>query len=187
MFALLIIDQQQGIDAPELGARNNPNAQSTILALLSHWRQLNWPVIHVRHNSHDIHSVFWAQKDSFNFKPAFVPDAREHLIEKRTPCAFTATALAQLLDQLHVEALVITGASTNNSVEATARSAGNFGYRTLVVEDACFAFDKRDYAGVARSAEEVHNMSLANLDGEYATVLSHSELLSQLNTGHQDD
>jgi nicotinamidase-related amidase len=46
-----------------------------------------------------------------------------------------------------IEALVIVGVSTNNSVEATARSAGNLGLRTYVLADACFAFDKRDYHG----------------------------------------
>ena len=31
----------------------------------------------------------------------------------------------------------------------------------------------------SRSAEEVHAMSLANLDGEYATVLDLAQLLAQ--------
>ena len=48
-----------------------------------------------------------------------------------------------------------------------------------VVADACYTFDKPDFNGRARSAEEVHAMSLANLDGEYATVLDLAQLLAQ--------
>ncbi len=36
----------------------------------------------------------------------------------------------------------------------------------------------RSVAGRARTAEEVHAMSLANLQGEYATVLSQEQLLA---------
>lgn len=46
--------------------------------------------------------------------------------------------------------------------------------------DATFAFAKRDYDGVPRSAAEVHAMALANLDGEYATVVTAADLIDLL-------
>jgi nicotinamidase-related amidase len=73
---------------------------------------------------------------------------------------------------------VIGGVSTNNSVEASARTAGNLGFATVVVEDATFTFDKADFGGTLRSAQEVHLMALANLHGEYADVLSTDEILA---------
>jgi nicotinamidase-related amidase len=79
-----------------------------------------------------------------------------------------------------IDSLVVVGVSTNNSVESSVRSAGNLGFRTVVVADATFAFDKTDYAGVHRSADEVHAMSLANLDDEYASITHTAELLSCL-------
>ena len=72
------------------------------------------------------------------------------------------------------------GVSTNNSVEATARTAGNLGCRTDVVSDATFAFDKADYSGTLRTAAEVHAMSLANLEDEYAATVNTQEMLSLL-------
>lgn len=45
--------------------------------------------------------------------------------------------------------------------------AGNLGFDTHLVADACFTFAKPDFAGRHRSAQEVHDMSLANLNGEY--------------------
>ena len=61
--------------------------------------------------------------------------------------------------------------------EATMRMAGNLGFETYVVADACFTFAKPDYKGQLRSADEVHAMSLANLNGEYCTVLEAEALL----------
>lgn len=74
--------------------------------------------------------------------------------------------------------LVIVGVATHNSVESTARTAGNLGFDAWVVEDACFTFDKADYFGTPRTAEEVHGMSLGNLHGEYATVVSSARVLA---------
>lgn len=69
------------------------------------------------------------------------------------------------------------GASSNNSVEASARTTGNLGFATIVVSDATFTFDKVDFGGTNRCAEDVHLMALANLHGEYAEVLSCEEVL----------
>ena len=43
-----------------------------------------------------------------------------------------------------------------------------------------FAFAKADYNGVHRTADEVHAMALANLQGEYATIVSAAELQNAL-------
>jgi hypothetical protein len=75
--------------------------------------------------------------------------------------------------------LIIVGVATHNSVESTARTAGNLGFDAWVAEDACFTFDKADlFRHLARSAEEVHAMSLGNLHGEYATVVSTARILA---------
>ena len=62
-------------------------------------------------------------------------------------------------------------------VEATVRMAGNLGFDTWLVEDASFTFGRKDWDGVWRSAQEIHAVSLANLDGEYCTVIRSDGLL----------
>ncbi|RYY77319.1 MAG: cysteine hydrolase [Gammaproteobacteria bacterium] len=175
--ALVILDQQKGIDNPKLGPRNNKNAQAEILKLLVKWRELEWPIFHVRHRSTHIDSVFWPDQDGFEFKPEFVPLDNEAEIEKRTPCAFINTNLQSLLNQNGITSVVVVGASTNNSIEASVRTGSCLGFTIMVIEDACFAFAKRDYFGIQRSAEEVHAMSLANLNGEYARVVRSADLI----------
>jgi hypothetical protein len=58
--------------------------------------------------------------------------------------------------------------------------AANLGFDTFLVEDACFTFGREDWAGTPRTAAEVHAMSLANLEGEYATVMGTAAVLAAL-------
>lgn len=174
--ALIIVDQQKGIDSPKLGRRNNENAESEMLRFLSQWRNLGWPVFHIKHRSAQVDSVFFPNQEGFEFKYEFLPMANEVVIEKKTPCAFSGTNLEMLLNEKCVTSIVVVGAATNNSVEATVRSGGCKGFSVVVVENACFAFAKSDYFGSQRSAEEVHAMSLANLEGEYASIVHSSEI-----------
>ncbi|VUD53968.1 Isochorismatase family protein YecD [Thalassocella blandensis] len=183
--ALLVIDQQKGIDHPKLGERNNPQAENVILSLLDFWRTNSWPVFHIQHRSREPDSVFWPHQPGYDFKPAFVPRAEENHLVKSTPCAFVGTQLEQTLRSLSCANVVITGVATNNSVESTARTAGNLGYSVTVVADACFGFAKLDFNGLQRSAEEVHAMSLANLDGEYARVCFAQDVLNSLVQGQR--
>jgi nicotinamidase-related amidase len=176
--ALLIIDMQQGMSRADLPPRNNPEAEATIADLLAFWRARNAPVVHVRHISRTPGSPFWPGQPGVEFQPSLSPLPGEHVVEKNVPDAFINTGLERWLHQRDIRALVIVGVSTNNSVEATARSAGNLGFDACVVADATFAFAKPDFNGTPRSADEVHAMSLANLHGEYATVKFAAEVKS---------
>ena len=99
------------------------------------------------------------------------------MVEKNVPDAFINTALERWLRIRDIRKVAIVGVITNNSVEATARTSGNLGFDTLVVSDATYTFDKPDFNGTPRSAEDVHAMSLANLHDEYAKVVTTVELL----------
>lgn len=176
--ALIIIDQQKGILHPRLGRRNNLQAEERMLELLALWRRSGRPVIHVQHLSRSPDSVFWPKQDGVEFQERFVPRDGEWLIKKQVPDAFCASGLEAQLREARIGQLIIVGVATNNSVESTARTAGNLGFDTFVADDACFTFDKADYFGTPRTAEEVHGMSLGNLHGEYATVVGSSQILA---------
>ena len=181
--ALIIIDMQKGMAFPSNPPRNNPGAEGNIAALLQAWRDACGTVVHVRHMSRTPGSVFWPGQAGAEFQDALTPLPGAHVTEKNVPDAFINTGLERWLRVRGIERLVITGVSTNNSVEATARTAGNLGFDTRVVADATFAFEKRDYAGTLRSADEVHAMALANLDGEYASIVHTGRILETLASG----
>ncbi|KPX48137.1 cysteine hydrolase family protein [Pseudomonas syringae pv. tagetis] len=178
--ALILIDLQQGINHPKLGRRNNPLAETNISALLGTWRQSGRTVIHVRHFSTSPESVFWPEQSGVEYQSAFLPQTDERELSKQVPDAFCGSFLEMWLRSDGIRQVVIAGVITNNSVESTARSGGNLGFDVLVAHDACFTFDQKDFFGTPRSAEEVHAMSLANLHGEYATVLSTAQILQQV-------
>jgi nicotinamidase-related amidase len=178
--ALLIIDVQKAIDAAYHaadGARNNPGAESNIARLLAIWRGNERPIIHIRHDSTFPASAFRPGQEGNQFKDEVAPRPGEKIVPKRTNSAFIGTDLERYLRDAGLETLVVTGVSTNNSVEATVRMSGNLGFRTYLVEDACCTFGRRDFSGRLRTAEEVHAMSLANLHGEYCTVVNTAGLL----------
>ena len=180
---LLLIDQQQGIRSPHLGPRNHPDAEWRMAELLAAWRLARAPLIHVRHLSRSPTSVFWPGQPGVEFQPALAPLPGETVFDKQVPDAFIHSGLERWLLQRGIEELVICGVASENSVEATTRSAGNLGFRAWVAEDACYTFAKADFAGHARSAEEVHAMAMANLHGEYATVTTAAALLERLRAG----
>ena len=175
--ALLIIDMQQGIQ--QTGKpRNNPDAEVRIAQLLDQWRQADWPRVHIRHISRQAGSVFAPGQSGVLFQPALAPLPDEAVFEKNVTDAFIHSGLERWLHARGISQVVIVGVASENSVEATARTASNLGFVTRVVADSCYTFAKCDLAGRLRSAEEVHDMAMANLRDEYAQVLSSRELLA---------
>jgi nicotinamidase-related amidase len=176
--ALVLIDLQQGIHHPKLGRRNQPDAEARMGDLLACWRATARPVVHVRHVSRDPDSVFWPGQPGALCQAAFAAHDGETVFEKQVPDAFVGTGLAQWLHERRIAQLVIAGVITNNSVESTARSAGNLGFATVVASDAAFTFDRRDLAGRLWRAEEIHALSLCNLAMDYARVLTTAEIVA---------
>jgi nicotinamidase-related amidase len=83
--------------------------------------------------------------------------------------------------------VVIIGVATNNSVEATARSGGNLGFKTIVVADAASTFDQRDINGRLWPAEDVHALSPSNLAADYASIFISEEAINDLECANQDN
>jgi nicotinamidase-related amidase len=178
--ALIVIDVQKAIDADYHavhGPRNNPEAEANIARLLTQWREERRPIIHVRHDSTFPESAYRPGQEGNDFKAEVRPVQGETILSKSTNSAFIGTPLEVHLRASSIQTLVVTGVSTNNSVEATVRMAGNLGFDTYLVADACFTFARPDFHGRLRSAHDVHSMSLANLDGEYCTVVTTDAVL----------
>lgn len=168
---LLVVDVQQAIDDPRWGPRNNPQAEANIAALLEGWRAAGFPVVHVRHDSIEPRSPYRPGQPGHAFKPEAAPLDGERVVPKQTNSAFVGTDLDEVLADIGCTTIVACGVLTSNSLEATVRHAGNLGYRVFVPHDACWAVDKRDLTGRLWPAADVHALSLAHLDGEYAKVV----------------
>ncbi|MBI2935182.1 MAG: cysteine hydrolase [Chloroflexi bacterium] len=73
------------------------------------------------------------------------PLASELVVDKNSLNPFNSTALDQILRNMNVENLILTGVQTNGAVESTARSAAERGYNVIMVEDACAAYCQEDH------------------------------------------
>jgi nicotinamidase-related amidase len=180
--ALLIIDAQQGIreEAHWGGNRNNPQAENNIKLLLHHWRTLNFPVIIVQHCSVSRTSPFRPDHTGNKLMDFVKVNDNEKLVQKSTASAFIKTDLLPFLEREKISVVVIAGFVTNNSVEATARNAGDLGMDTIVVSDATACFDKMTINGEKFKSDVVHQLSLANLKDEYASISTTEEIIHAL-------
>lgn len=170
--ALVLIDLQQAIDDPSWGVRNHPHAEARVRRLLTLWRYLRWPLFHVRHDSRQPDSTYRPGQPGHLFKPETAPLPGEPVLGKTTCNAFASTDLAERLRAWKASRVFVCGVITNNSVESTVRAGGDLGFSMYLAEDACFTFGKGRW-----TAQDVHDMSLSNLEGEYATITTSAHVV----------
>lgn len=175
---LLTVDVQKGFD--QFTGRNNPDAEANVAALHAAWRAAGRPLIHVRHDSVEPRSVFRPGLPGNAFKPEAEPVKGEPIVRKSVHSAFVGTDLEGRLRQMGATALVVLGIQTNFCVASTARMAGNLGYKTFVVGDACATFPQRLLDGRTVDAQMAHDLALAELHGEFATVVATRDVLAAL-------
>ena len=88
------------------------------------------------------------------------------------------TNLEELLKTKEVSTVVITGLTTPHCVSTTTRMSGNLGFNTYLISDATAAFGLKDQNDKYIDAEVIHNISLATLHDEFATILTTEQLIN---------
>lgn len=168
--ALIIIDVQQFFENPRWGNRNNPEAEEHIASLIEKWRATARPIYHIQH-------VEGAFKPAHEFKEFIKPLPEEPIIRKDVNSSFIGTNLESSLRERQIDTVVIVGLTTNHCVETTTRMAGNLGFNTFLVSDATATFDRKGPDGIIYSAETIHNMTMVNLNEEFATIVTTEQVL----------
>ena len=179
--ALLVIDVQNGFDEPVWGVRrNNPQMEGNIARLQLAWRESGRVLIHVQHDSRWPGSPLHPSRPGNAIQSVVAPLAGERVIHKSVNSAFIGTRLEVKLRQCGVSTVVITGRQTGHCVSTTARMAADLGFKTYVVSDATATFDLMGPDGRHHRAEDVHAVALAELNGEFATIVDTAAVLAAL-------
>jgi nicotinamidase-related amidase len=178
---LLVVDVQQGFDRyNESLHRNNPELERNIARLLDRWRATGRPVVFVQHVSRLPQSPLRPNQPGVEIKPEVRPRPGEPVVQKSVNSAFIGTSLEADLRAAGQKTLVVTGMQTNLCVSTTARMAGNLGFDTYVVSDATATFDNKGPDGRLFPAQLLHDVALADLNGEFATVMGTDKVLESL-------
>ena len=178
--ALVVIDVQRAFDDIGWGARNNPQAEANMAAILAAWRSHGRPVIHIHHRNEAPGLRFSPDQPGCEPKPEAIPHDGEPVLRKTVNSAFIGTDLEQRLNDLGVTAVVLIGITTDHCVSTTTRMAANLGFAATVVHDATYTFDRIGPDGRAWSADEMHASALASLHQEFAVIASTSDVLASL-------
>ena len=176
--ALVVVDAQQGFDDPRWGNRNNPACDENIAALVEHWHARQRPVVHVRHDSTDPGSPLHPSAPG-NALKRYLSAEPSLLVAKSVNSSFHGSPdlHAWLIDQ-ELAGVVVCGITTNHCCETTARVGGNLGHDVLFAIDATHTFDRTGPDGTVMTADELARATATNLHGEFATVVTTADLVS---------
>jgi nicotinamidase-related amidase len=176
--ALIIVDIQEfyfeGGFAPLVGS---VEAAQTAQKVLEYFRANGWPVIHVQHLPEGTDTPGQdVQPAAFKIRPEVAPKPGEVVVGKHHANAFRDTSLKREVEKLGVDKLVIVGMQTHMCLEAATRAAADYGYQVTVVGDACATRDLQ-FGDSTVPAAQVHDSTLASLQGSYARVVSAEDFL----------
>ena len=175
--ALLLVDVQEGVNDVEYyggpsGKRNNDSAEENMRCLLSEWRRLGKQVAFTRHNSRELNSPLKLSLETGKQIEGLDIHESDIVVDKDVNSGFIGTSLEVELRRSGIDRLVVMGFYTNYCIETTVRMAGNLGFDTYLVHDACAAINTLGHDGTYYDADLVHNMSIASLHGEFCTAIS---------------
>jgi nicotinamidase-related amidase len=183
--ALLLVDVQKGVDVLDhwggpSGRRNNPQAETNLRSLLDGWRSDGFPVFYTMHDSREERSPLKLALPTGVIKEGLEPRSGETVVKKDVNSGFIGTNLEIMLRRRQIHRLVVAGFFTNMCVETTVRMAGNLGFDTYLVADACATRNRVGPDGVDRDPELVHAMAVTSMDGEFCTAITTPDALRLL-------
>ncbi len=177
--ALVIIDVQEAFDDKKWGQRNNLKAEENISQILKACREKEWLILHIQHISDNPDSLFHPNNKGFAIKELVEPLSDEIRITKKVNSSFIGTNLEDVLRENDISTVVITGMTTPHCVSTTTRMSGNLGFATYLISDATAAFGLKNQNKQYIDAETIHNVSLATLHDEFATIMTTEQLINE--------
>ena len=178
--ALLVIDVQMALAKEDAAGteRSCPEAEDNIAKLLTSFRSSGAPVVHIHHHGTDKDNPFHPDAPGSAVQPVAAPEMGEPVIIKTGSSGFVGTSLLDVLQKAGVERVVLCGATANHCVESTTRSAADLGFNPVYVADGVWTYGITGPDGTTHSAEQIHSVSMATLEGEIAVVKTTQDILT---------
>jgi nicotinamidase-related amidase len=135
MKALLIIDMQKVSFTPETPRFESEKVIERINRLSELFRAKGLPVIFIQHDGRRENYCFQGSKE-WEILDELVRYPEDWVVSKEVNDAFYRTELCQVLTELTVDELVISGCATDFCVDATVKAALVHDYNLTIVSDA---------------------------------------------------
>jgi nicotinamidase-related amidase len=177
--ALIVVDVQQGFDdAAYWGERNNPDCEVNVARLIAAWRDHEWPIVFVRHDSRSGASPLAPGKAGNAFKDVVGGDP-DLLVAKSVHSAFHGDPdLDAWLAGHGITGIAVCGIQTNMCCETTARVGSDLGYEMLFVLDATHTFDIVGPNHQVYRAREIARYTALTLDADFGKVVATHDLVT---------
>jgi len=176
--ALIVVDVQKGFDDQAVwGERNNPECEANVARLIGAWRDHNWPIVFVRHNSTTPGSPLAPGTPGNMFKDV-VTGEPDLLVGKSVHSAFKGTPdLAAWLTEHDITGIAVCGIQTNMCCETTARDGSDLRFEMLFVLDATHTFDIVGANHQVYRAREIARYTALTLEADFGRVVVTADLL----------
>jgi nicotinamidase-related amidase len=157
--ALIVVDVQNGVVA---GAHQRDSVVANIDTLVQKARHEGVPVVWVQHSDEDL----VPGSDPWRIVPELTPDSAEPLVAKNYGDSFEDTSLENVLSDLAVGRLIVTGAQTDACIRSTLHGAFARGYDATLVSDAHTTDDSTEWGAPSPDLVIAHT----NLYWKYQTA-----------------
>ena len=186
--ALILIDFVEAYFQPENELFADPQSaldEALNLRVIAHDKNIPVIITNVVYDANGLTGgVFFKKaKPLRNFTPSaefngwpdgLIPNKKDIVVSKQYPSAFFGTSLSSTLTALGVDTVILTGLTTSGCVRATCVDACSYGFRPIVVKEAC-----------GDRHADPHNANLFDMNAKYGDVVSAknaAEYLSELNS-----
>ncbi|MEP3226109.1 MAG: isochorismatase family protein [Parasphingorhabdus sp.] len=181
--AVILIDAAKAYIEPDAPLYvGSEDAFQAMIALAKTARDNNVPVIFTRvefmpggadgglfYQKVQALSLFQTGQPLADFDDRLQPLENEIIVTKQYPSAFFGTSLASTLNAMRVDSCLLAGFSTSGCVRASTLDALQYGFRPIVVTDACGDRDP-----------QVQSANLFDLEQKYADLKNLSEVEAYL-------
>ena len=179
--ALLVIDVQDSFKAtPRWELRNNPDFENNVARLIDAYRAAGLPVIYFLHSDDD--PGFETTSKYYKLMDFIDPKPNEPVLHKNTRNVFTSTRLAELLLQLGVRRLAISGIQMEQCCETSARVAADLGYAVDFVIDSTMTFPipNREKPSETLDVDAIRERTEYVLRGRFAAIITVAAMETEL-------
>lgn len=142
-IVLMVVDVQNALI--EAHPHNEWKVIENIKKLISVARDNGKEVLYVRHNEEG--SEFEKGTEGWQIYDEVVPDNNEMIFDKQYNSAFLKTGLREYLEGKEIDTVILVGLQTEYCIDATCKSAFDYGYKIILPEETNTTFDNEYLSG----------------------------------------